>query len=81
VKIERVGPHPPVWKKHKLKETERPVRELLANEESKLDEIESCEFAELREFAEIMGLRRRELLLTWPQVDFEGNDRDHREGQ
>lgn len=64
-------PDPPVWKKHKLKQTKRPVRELLADEESKLDEIESRESAGLREFAETMGLRRRELLLTWPQVDFD----------
>lgn len=36
-----------------------------------LDEVECTDFAELREFAAIMGLRRREMLLTWPQVDFE----------
>lgn len=64
-------PNPPVWKRHKLKETKRPVRELLADEDGRLDGVESREFAELREFAEIMGLRRRELLLTWPQVDFD----------
>jgi hypothetical protein len=37
----------------------------------RLDSVESQDYAELREFAEIMGLRRKELLLTWPQVDFE----------
>jgi integrase len=39
-------------------------------EDAALDAVESRDYAELREFAEIMGLRRRELLLTWPQVDF-----------
>lgn len=69
--MERVGPRPAGLEKHKLKQTKRPVRELLADEDGKLDEIESREFAELREFSEIMGLRRRKLLLTWPQVDFD----------
>lgn len=63
-------PSPPVWKKHKLAERKRPVREITAEEDAKLDEVESLDYAQFREFAEIMGLRRRELLLTWPQVDF-----------
>lgn len=63
-------PAPPVWKKHKLAERKRPVREITAEEDAKLDEVESLDYAQFREFAEIMGLRRRELLLTWPQVDF-----------
>jgi integrase len=61
----------PVWKKHVLKETRRPVRELSAAEDLLLDAIESPDFIALRRFAEITGLRRRNLLLTWPQVDFE----------
>jgi site-specific recombinase XerD len=60
----------PVWKKHKLKETKRPIREITIAEEQRLDEEESAEFRELREFAVITGLRRRAVLLTWPQVDF-----------
>lgn len=60
----------PVWKKHKLPERKRPVREITRDEDSRIDQVESKDYAELREFAEIMGLRRRELLLTWPQVDF-----------
>lgn len=63
-------PAPPVWKKHKLAERKRPVREITAEEDAKLDEVESMDYAQFREFAEIMGLRRREMLLTWPQVDF-----------
>lgn len=61
----------PVWKKHRLKEKRRHVREISAAEETRLDAIEDPDFAELRRFAIITGLRRRDLLLTWPQVDFE----------
>lgn len=61
----------PVWKKHRLKEIKRPVREISAAEETSLDELEDLDFTELRRFAIITGLRRSNLLLTWPQVDFE----------
>ncbi|HYD66142.1 tyrosine-type recombinase/integrase [Azospirillum sp.] len=61
----------PNWKEHFLAERKRPVREITAAEDAALDGIESLEYAGLREFAEIMGLRRKELLLTWPQVDFD----------
>lgn len=61
----------PVWKKHRLKEKRRHVRELSAAEETTLDQVEDLDFAELRRFAIITGLRRKDLLLTWPQVDFE----------
>jgi hypothetical protein len=60
----------PDWKEHFLPERKRPVREITAEEDAVLDEVESLEYAQLREFAEIMGLRRKEMLLTWPQVDF-----------
>jgi hypothetical protein len=61
----------PNWEEHFLPERKRPVREITHAEDAALDEVESREYAELREFAEIMGLRRKELLLTWPQVDFD----------
>lgn len=60
----------PSWDEHFLPERKRPVREITLAEDAALDEIESREYAELREFAEIMGLRRKELLLKWTQVDF-----------
>ena len=59
------------WEAHFLDERKRPVREITLAEDARLDGVESKEYAILREFAEIMGLRRKELLLTWPQVDFE----------
>lgn len=61
----------PVWKRHRLKEKRRHVREISAAEETALDAIEDLDFAELRRFAIITGLRRKDLLLTWSQVDFE----------
>jgi integrase len=60
----------PNWSEHFLSEPKRPVREITADEDARLDDVESREFALLREFGEIMGLRRAALLLTWPQVDF-----------
>jgi hypothetical protein len=61
----------PDWSSHMLAVQKRPVREITLAEDASIDEVESLEYRQLREFAEIMGLRRRELLLTWRQVDFE----------
>lgn len=61
----------PTWKNHFLKETKRPVRELKPSEDATLDAVERYDYALLRKFAEITGLRRGNLLLTWSQVDFE----------
>ena len=61
----------PSWEGHFLPERRRPVREITLAEDAALDEIESRDYALLREFAEIMGLRRKELLLKWTQVDFD----------
>lgn len=59
----------PIWKNHKLKTVKRPVREITLDEDAALDAVEGEDYALLREFSEIMGLRRREVLLTWHQVD------------
>ncbi|MBR1206991.1 site-specific integrase [Bradyrhizobium sp. AUGA SZCCT0051] len=64
-------PNEPTWKKHRLKPKKRPVRELLASEEKRLDQVEDFDFVELRRFAIITGLRRQNLLLKWSQVNFE----------
>ncbi|MEH2569620.1 tyrosine-type recombinase/integrase [Bradyrhizobium sp. AZCC 2289] len=61
----------PKWKNHWLKETKRPIREISLAEDAALDAVEDADFTALRRFAIITGLRRRNLLLTWPQVDFE----------
>jgi hypothetical protein len=54
-----------------LKETERPIRELSHVEELTLDEIEAADFADIRRLGIITGLRRRNLILTWPKIDFD----------
>jgi integrase len=61
----------PVWKNHRLKEKRQHVREISAAAESTLDQVEDSDFAELRRLGIITGLRRRDVLLTWSQVDFE----------
>jgi integrase len=61
----------PNWGNHFLPVVKRPIREISPEEDARIDEVESIEFCQLREFAEIMGLRRGEVLLTWPQVSFE----------
>jgi integrase len=63
--------NPPEWSQHFLPVPKRPIREITPAEDLRLDEVESAEYAQLREFVEIMGLRRKEMLLTWPQVDFD----------
>lgn len=62
---------PPNWQKHWLKETKRPIREILIKEEMALDEVEEADYADVRRFGIIMGLRRGNLLVTKPQVDFD----------
>lgn len=61
----------PKWSKHRLKVPKRHVREISIAEEATLDAAETADYADLRRFAIITGLRKRNLFLTWPQVDFE----------
>lgn len=63
----------PTWRKHKLKVAKGHVRELSIAEETALDqaEAEDLDYAELRRFGIIMGLRLSNWFLRWPQVDFE----------
>lgn len=61
----------PNWRKHMRPVTKRPVREITLREESRLDQVECVDYAALRRFAVMYGLRRREVLLTHAQIDFE----------
>jgi integrase len=61
----------PKWKNHRLKVPKHHIREISAIEEATLDAVEATDYAEMRRFAIITGLRKRNLILTWPQVDFE----------
>ncbi len=60
----------PNWTEHLLAEPKRPIREITLAEEEAIEELEASYHA-IRRLTVIMGLRKRELLLTWPQVDFE----------
>jgi integrase len=62
----------PDWKDLLLPEPDRPpTPELSIAEEDRLAQAGRPDYADLREFAIITGLRRNETLLTWPQVDFD----------
>jgi integrase len=60
----------PEWAEHILTEPRRPIREISASEEAAIEVVEG-DYHAIRRLATIMGLRKREALLTWPQVDFE----------
>ncbi len=64
-------PQEPIWGDHLLKEPRERVRELRYDEEEKLEAAEREDYRAPRLFAQITGLRRREVAgLTWDQVDF-----------
>jgi site-specific recombinase XerD len=61
----------PEWGKHLLKEKKRPIREITLDEEDRIEDVDREGYRAIREFATLTGLRLREVLLTWPQVDFD----------
>jgi integrase len=61
----------PKWRDHVLKEKKRPIREITLEEEDRIEAVERNDYRAVRRFATITGLRLNEVLLTWPQVDFE----------
>lgn len=64
-------PEEPNWAAHMLAEPRERVRELRFEEEAKLEQAERDDYRAPRLFAQITGLRRREVAgLTWDQVDF-----------
>jgi integrase len=60
----------PNWSDHLLTEPKRAIREISVAEEQAMEALEGSYHA-IRRLTVIMGLRKREALLTWPQVDFE----------
>ncbi|PSS62497.1 integrase [Ensifer sp. NM-2] len=63
-------PSEPNWKTHWLKEADERVRELHLEEGHKLDEAIRADYEPWLEFARITGLRRRETLIRWPEVNW-----------
>lgn len=64
-------PNEPDWSAHLLAEPKERVRELKTDEEARLEAIERDDYFPIRRFAQVTGLRLREVVgLTWPQIDF-----------
>lgn len=64
-------PNEPNWRVHWLKEPEGIVRELHGNEEAKLNAAMRGDYAPWLQFALLTGLRRRETLIKWENVNWD----------
>lgn len=62
--------HEPVWKDHWLEEPQERVRELHDDEGDRLDAAMRDDLAPFFAFAKASGLRLRECLLRWSEVDW-----------
>ena len=62
--------HEPEWRKYWLKEPQERVRELREDEAERLDASMREDYAPFFDFAKASGLRLKECLLRWPEVDW-----------
>jgi integrase len=62
--------HEPQWREHWLAEPQERVRELHADEADRLDEATRDDYAPFFAFAKASGLRQKECLLRWDEVDW-----------
>jgi integrase len=62
----------PGWKKHWLNEPEERVRELMPDELKALDATARDDYRDVLDFADASGLRLKECLLRWPEVNWQG---------
>lgn len=71
-KLWRIGlPDAPIWEEHILREPRERTRELSFDEEDAIESAERDDYRPARLFAQVTGLRRREIVsLTWNQVDW-----------
>jgi integrase len=60
----------PTWKKHLLKEPQERVRELIGDEGERLEAATRADYAAFIAFARASGLRLRECLLRWSEVNW-----------
>lgn len=63
--------HEPSWKEHILKEPQERVRELVGDEAERLEAATRADFGPFLAFARASGLRLRECLLRWPEVNWD----------
>lgn len=61
----------PNWSLHFLEEPQERVRELVGKEGDKLDDAAREDYGPFLAFAKATGLRLRECLLRWPEVDWD----------
>ena len=62
----------PDWRKHWLAEPQERVRELLDHEAERLEDATRADYEPFFAFARASGLRLRECLLRWSEVDWHG---------
>jgi integrase len=67
----RTFPNEPCWKEHWLQEAGERVRELHDHEGDALDKAVRSDYEPWLSFARVTGLRLRETLITWPQVNWQ----------
>lgn len=60
----------PNWREHFLKEPQERVRELVGDEGERLEEATREDYEPFFDFARSSGLRLRECLLRWPEVNW-----------
>jgi integrase len=63
--------HEPNWKEHMLKEPQERVRELVGDEGERLEAATRADYEPFFAFARASGLRLRECLLRWPEVNWD----------
>jgi integrase len=61
---------PPRWRQHFLKEPQERVRELAEQEAAQLEAVTRDDLAPFFAFARVSGLRLRECLLRWNEIDW-----------
>jgi site-specific recombinase XerD len=62
----------PHWRQHLLEEPQERVRELRADEAAALADALDPDYEVIRQFSVASGMRMKETLLRWTQVDFAG---------
>jgi integrase len=62
----------PKWREHWLKEPQERVRELVGDEGERLEAATRDDYLPFFRFAQATGLRLRECLLRWSEVDWDG---------
>jgi integrase len=63
--------HEPHWRAHMLPESPERVRELVGDEGDKLEAATRDDYLPFFDFVRVSGMRQRECLLRWPEVNWD----------